>query len=78
MVQTNKQTNRQTDRRDRQTDMTKFKGHRVCPTQSVSKKEARRRKIVLDLTATPYTSLKGWQIRPDMVNMIYRDTQMAW
>ena len=34
--------------------------------------------IVQDLTATPYTSLKGRQMRPDMINMIYRDTQMAW
>ena len=25
-----------------------------------------------------YTSLKGWQMRPDMINMIHRDTQMAW
>ena len=33
---------------------------------------------VLDLTAPPYTSLKGWQMRLDMINMIHRDTQMAW
>ena len=64
-----------TDRRtDGQTD-----GHdRIQRTQSVFKKEARRRKIVLGLNATLYTLLKGQQIRQNMVNMIYRDTQMAW
>ena len=36
------------------------------------------KEIVLDLTAPPYTSLKGRQMRPDVINMIYRNPQMAW